>query len=645
VRRRVDEPPLTPAGGRSGTLIPTFGALFTNDTGAPITSLVISYVGEEWRFGTAGRADSLNFEYSLDSTDVTAGTWTGVSALDFITPNTGVAAGETDGNAAGFHTLLSSVLTGLNIAPGATFAVRWTDPDATSNDDGLAIDKFSITANGPAFVGLDDTPSYTEKTPSDPQSGKLTVLDDDATIVNAAAFDGATLTLARHGGANPNDVFDGSGTLDLTDGQVLLQEIQDNEPIDIIVGTYTNADGTLVITFNADATEARVNAVLEQIAYGYGGEAPPPTAVIDYAFNDGQSPVATGSITVTLIGQNDPPTLDGVAPQAAYQPGTAGVVLSPSVVVGDADSPTLAQAVVRIVDRPTDPFNPDTTSDTPDPDDVLSANPGGTGIGVSYNQVTHVLTLSGPATLDQFRQVLDTVTYSSPDADPSNGGASTTRTIEWQLDDGGASDNLSGVQTTTLHFTPTLDLDGSVAGSGYAAAFSENGPVVPIADTDAVVTNSGGPNLTFATITLTNAKPGDSLAIAGPLPGGITGTVDDTSVPGQIIVGLGGPASPANYKAALQRSCSAAPATIRTPRFATSASWLATTPQAATPPTRRSRSRPSTTRRWRRPDRRTATRTSSSPATPSRPMSTTRRRSSATASSARTAAPCTAPCR
>ena len=54
------------------------------------------------------------------------------------------------------------------------------------------------------------------------------------------------LTLAREGGANPNDVFDGTGTLTLTDGQVLLQETeQEREPIDIIVGTYANADGIL----------------------------------------------------------------------------------------------------------------------------------------------------------------------------------------------------------------------------------------------------------------------------------------------------------------------------------------------------------------------------------------------------------------
>src|SRR5687767_12747594 len=34
---------------RSGTLLPVFGANFSNDTGATITSLLISYTGEQWR--------------------------------------------------------------------------------------------------------------------------------------------------------------------------------------------------------------------------------------------------------------------------------------------------------------------------------------------------------------------------------------------------------------------------------------------------------------------------------------------------------------------------------------------------------------------------------------------------------------------
>ncbi|HSI19275.1 MAG TPA: hypothetical protein VK980_16005, partial [Sphingomonas sp.] len=62
---------------RSGTLIPVFGAGFTNNTGATITSLDIAYTGEEWRLGTAARAiaDGLTFSYSLDATDLTNGTW------------------------------------------------------------------------------------------------------------------------------------------------------------------------------------------------------------------------------------------------------------------------------------------------------------------------------------------------------------------------------------------------------------------------------------------------------------------------------------------------------------------------------------------------------------------------------------------
>src|SRR4051794_27053283 len=52
---------------RSGTLIPLFGACFTNNTGAPITSLNVAYTGEQWRLGTAGRTDQINFEYSTNS--------------------------------------------------------------------------------------------------------------------------------------------------------------------------------------------------------------------------------------------------------------------------------------------------------------------------------------------------------------------------------------------------------------------------------------------------------------------------------------------------------------------------------------------------------------------------------------------------
>jgi len=130
----------------SGNLIPTIGASFINNTGSTITSLEITYTGEQWRLGTAGRADRIDFQYSLDATSLNTGTWTDVNALDFNSPNT-TTTGALDGNAAANRTFLSSTITGLSIAPGATFWIRWADFNASGADDGLAVDDFLLTAN------------------------------------------------------------------------------------------------------------------------------------------------------------------------------------------------------------------------------------------------------------------------------------------------------------------------------------------------------------------------------------------------------------------------------------------------------------------------------------------------------------------
>ena len=144
-------------GLQSGTLIPVFGACFTNNTGVTVTSLDVAYTGEEWRLGTAARTDQINFEYSTDALDLSTGTWTGVAALNFVTPVT-ATTGAKDGNAAANRTALSSSIAALAIPNGATFWIRWTDTNATSSDDGLAVDDLSVTpqGGGPANLSVDD---------------------------------------------------------------------------------------------------------------------------------------------------------------------------------------------------------------------------------------------------------------------------------------------------------------------------------------------------------------------------------------------------------------------------------------------------------------------------------------------------------
>src|SRR5262249_11582942 len=94
----------------SGSLSPVIGACFTNASGQVLTSVAIAYTGEEWRLGTTGRQDHLDFSYSADATGLGTGIWTPVDSLNFFTPSFNGAAGATDGNSPGFRTPVAAVI-------------------------------------------------------------------------------------------------------------------------------------------------------------------------------------------------------------------------------------------------------------------------------------------------------------------------------------------------------------------------------------------------------------------------------------------------------------------------------------------------------------------------------------------------------
>jgi hypothetical protein len=127
---------------------PTIGALFINNTGSVITNLKISYIGEQWRRGSAsnGTADKLDFQYSLDATSLSSGTWIDVNALDFLSPNTNIDNKDKplDGNLSANQTEISSVLE-IEIENEAAFWIRFNDYNVSGSDDGLAIDDFKIS--------------------------------------------------------------------------------------------------------------------------------------------------------------------------------------------------------------------------------------------------------------------------------------------------------------------------------------------------------------------------------------------------------------------------------------------------------------------------------------------------------------------
>lgn len=137
---------------QSGSLVSTIGAVVTNSTGGVITSLAISYFGEQWRLGALTRTDRLDFEYSTNASSLSTGTWTIEDLLDFTAPVSTGTVGALDGNLAANRTAISFTITGLSLANGASLWLRWTDFNATGFDDGLGIDDFSIMAPGPQGV-------------------------------------------------------------------------------------------------------------------------------------------------------------------------------------------------------------------------------------------------------------------------------------------------------------------------------------------------------------------------------------------------------------------------------------------------------------------------------------------------------------
>ncbi len=133
---------------------------FTNNTGATITSLVVSYTGEQWRQGgctptpCTPASQKLDFQYQAaaagtitDANTPTTG-WLDHDALDFTSPQPGTStAAAVDGNAAANRTALSATVS-VTVSPGQEIWLRWKDINDTNNDHGLAIDDLSVTPNG-----------------------------------------------------------------------------------------------------------------------------------------------------------------------------------------------------------------------------------------------------------------------------------------------------------------------------------------------------------------------------------------------------------------------------------------------------------------------------------------------------------------
>ena len=181
------------------------------------------------------------------------------------------------------------------------------------NDSGADTEIIIKAANAvPVFSNLNGGSTFTENGSAVVIDANVTVSDTELDALNAANgdYNGASLTIARNGGASTQDVYANSGLLStLTQAGNL---VYNGTTVGVVT---TNSNGTLLLSFNANATTAIVNAVMQSITYSNHSESPPGSVTLDWTFNDGSansSGINQASITITSV--NDAPVLSDQSP-------------------------------------------------------------------------------------------------------------------------------------------------------------------------------------------------------------------------------------------------------------------------------------------------------------------------------------------
>ncbi|MBB1433751.1 hypothetical protein H5201_05480, partial [Pseudoalteromonas sp. SG43-6] len=261
--------------------------------------------GTDSMTGNAGNDNFVGSASQLSGdtiTDLAVGdtlTITGVTGLSSANVRfNGTSTLEVDTDATDFN--ISELTLSLSNSPGSSLAFSV----AESGSD--TIITFVEPNSAPVFSSLNGGATFIENGSAIVIDSDVTIADTELDALNGAIgnYNNASLTISRNGGASTEDVFANNNLLGaLIEGNTFTYN-------STTVGTVTtNSSGTLVLTFNANATSAIVDSVLQSITYQNSSESPSSSVTLDYVFNDGiANSAGTNQAIVNITGQNDAPT-------------------------------------------------------------------------------------------------------------------------------------------------------------------------------------------------------------------------------------------------------------------------------------------------------------------------------------------------
>jgi microcystin-dependent protein len=420
--------------------------------------------------------------------------------------------------AADYQTALREIsysFTGDPTNAGANQArtVSWFVSDADGTNSADVTTALNVYATPAVVVGANS--------PMPTTSGTAVMADPGLTITdsNTGAFTNANsfATVQITGGFQTGDEL----TIgDLTSGTV---------PTTTISFSYNTANHTLTLS-GAD-TLADYQKALDEVQFN----ATSPnsgTRTLTWQVNDEAGANANDSVAVTsTVAAAFPPAVTAGA-TVTFTGGGNAVTLDSGLVIADGSNPTLASATVTDAGFITgDILNFTNTNTTTE----------GNIAGSYANGVLTLTSAGNTATLAQWQTALESVTYSfSPgNGDPTNGGGTTSRTIDWQITD--TTPQSSALATSTLN---TVHVAPSVT-AGNSTIFATGGTAVPVDLNVTVDDPDSGNNLSGATITISSGLASGDVLSFTPV-GNITGAYSNG------VLTLTGNGTIAQYQAVLE---------------------------------------------------------------------------------------------
>lgn len=433
-----------------------------------------------------------------------------------------------------------------SVADRATWLARITNLANWSGDNTGSITTSVGTSNGseiniappnsaPVIGNLNgDSTTFTE-------GGSAVWLDagSNATVTDAdsANFDGGNVTVAiTTNGSAGEDVLairnegTGAGQISVSGSTVSYSGTA--------IGTISSSGtggASLVVTLNASANAAAVQALIHNLTYANSNDAAPSTAArtVSITVNDGDGGTSTAAqVTVNVIGVNDAPTITATGNNPTYTENGSAVDLFSSVSINTIETGQTITGMTLTVTNLSDGSDELLRIDGTDIA-LLNGNSGTTaGNGISYSislvDGTATLTLSkaGGISAATAQTVVDGMGYRNSSEAP--GTATRVITLTSITDSGGTANG--GVDTSSTSIATSVSVVAIndapiVTSSGGASTFTEGGGGTVI---DSGLTLSDPDNTTLASARLT---------IAGNFQSGadVLGFVNDGSTMGNIV--------------------------------------------------------------------------------------------------------------